>query len=186
MNISGTLNAFRVVYNPRVCMPRLMVPTFNELPVPINPNIKAVVLDKDNCFAFPHQNEVWHAYSDKWLELKKAYPGAALLMVSNTAGSSDDRDYKAAELLEKNLGIYVLRHDTKKPGCGEEVMKHFYENKIVESPEQVAVVGDRLFTDVMMANLMGSYSVWVRDGVRISSNPIVKFEKALYSMFKPS
>ena len=32
-------------------------------------------------------------------------------------------------------------------------------------PSQVAVVGDRLATDVMMANMMGSWSVWVRDGV---------------------
>jgi phosphatidylglycerophosphatase GEP4 len=26
-------------------------------------------------------------------------------------------------------------------------------------------VGDRLSTDIMMANMMGSYGVWVRDGV---------------------
>jgi phosphatidylglycerophosphatase GEP4 len=35
----------------------------------------------------------------------------------------------------------------------------------VTRPEQIAVVGDRLTTDVMMANLMGSYAVWVKDGV---------------------
>lgn len=34
-------------------MPQLTVPTFNDLPLPINSNIKAVVLDKDNCFAIP-------------------------------------------------------------------------------------------------------------------------------------
>jgi phosphatidylglycerophosphatase GEP4 len=36
----------------------------------------------------------------------------------------------------------------------------------VTRPEQIAVVGDRLSTDVMMANLMGGYGVWVRDGVQ--------------------
>jgi len=36
----------------------------------------------------------------------------------------------------------------------------------VTRPDQIAVVGDRLSTDVMMANLMGSYGVWVRDGVQ--------------------
>lgn len=36
----------------------------------------------------------------------------------------------------------------------------------VTRPEHVAVVGDRLSTDVMMANLMGGYGVWVRDGVQ--------------------
>jgi phosphatidylglycerophosphatase GEP4 len=35
----------------------------------------------------------------------------------------------------------------------------------VTRPEQVAVVGDRLSTDVVMANLMGGYGVWVKDGV---------------------
>jgi phosphatidylglycerophosphatase GEP4 len=35
----------------------------------------------------------------------------------------------------------------------------------VTSPSQIAVVGDRLSTDIMMANMMGSYGVWVRDGV---------------------
>jgi phosphatidylglycerophosphatase GEP4 len=35
----------------------------------------------------------------------------------------------------------------------------------VTRPDQIAVVGDRLSTDIMMANMMGSYGVWVRDGV---------------------
>lgn len=35
----------------------------------------------------------------------------------------------------------------------------------VTSASQIAVVGDRLFTDVMMANLMGGYGFWVKDGI---------------------
>ena len=35
----------------------------------------------------------------------------------------------------------------------------------VTSASQVAVVGDRLFTDVLMANMMGSHSIWIKDGV---------------------
>jgi phosphatidylglycerophosphatase GEP4 len=35
----------------------------------------------------------------------------------------------------------------------------------VTHPSQVAVVGDRLFTDVMMANLMGGYGFWIKDGI---------------------
>lgn len=46
-------------------------------------------------------------------------------------------------------------------------MAYFRNNKDsgVSSPQHVAIVGDRLFTDVMMANMMGSYAIWVRDGV---------------------
>lgn len=35
----------------------------------------------------------------------------------------------------------------------------------VTHPSQVCVVGDRLFTDMMMANMMGSWGLWVKDGV---------------------
>lgn len=61
----------------------------------------------------------------------------------------------------------MLPHDTKKPGCGPEIMEYFrkYPETGVTRPDQIAVVGDRLTTDVMMANMMGSYAVWVKDGV---------------------
>ena len=36
----------------------------------------------------------------------------------------------------------------------------------ITSPSQIAVVGDRLLTDVMMANMMGSYGFWIKDGVK--------------------
>ena len=39
-------------------------------------------------------------------------------------------------------------------------------------PSHIAVVGDRLFTDVMMANMMGSWSIWVRDGVEEERSPV--------------
>lgn len=61
----------------------------------------------------------------------------------------------------------MLSHASKKPGCGPDIMEYFskYPETGVTRPDQIAVVGDRLTTDVMMANLMGSYSVWIKDGV---------------------
>ena len=38
----------------------------------------------------------------------------------------------------------------------------------VSHPSQVAVVGDRLATDMLMANMAGMWGVWVRDGVEQS------------------
>lgn len=35
----------------------------------------------------------------------------------------------------------------------------------VTDSSQVAVVGDRLTTDMMLANMMGGWGFWVRDGV---------------------
>lgn len=56
---------------------------------------------------------------------------------------------------------------SQKPGCHSEIMSYFHNlpETGVTSPSQVAVVGDRLFTDVMMANMMGSHGFWIRDGV---------------------
>jgi phosphatidylglycerophosphatase GEP4 len=74
MNISGTLNVFRLVKDPALCLPQYTVSTFNHLPVPLSKafprkngekeaDIRAVILDKDNCFAVPHTNEVHKPYS---------------------------------------------------------------------------------------------------------------------------
>lgn len=61
----------------------------------------------------------------------------------------------------------MLPHNDKKPGCGAEIMEYFrnHPETGVTRPDQIAIVGDRLTTDVLMANLMGSYAVWVKDGV---------------------
>lgn len=78
-----------------------------------------------------------------------------------------DPHLKLAAAVEDSTGIYVLPHSSKKPGCGHEVMEYFQKHPEtgVTRPDQIVMVGDRLTTDVMMANLMGSYAVWVKDGV---------------------
>ncbi|KAF2138778.1 uncharacterized protein K452DRAFT_276549 [Aplosporella prunicola CBS 121167] len=174
MNLSGTLNVFKLLRDPALCLPHHSCATFNQLPVPLSKafaekggDIRAVVLDKDNCFAVPHANEVYSEYKDKFAELRKAYPGSKLLIVSNTAGTASDIKYAEADLLERNTGVKVLHHNVKKPGCRAEVLDYFRNAKDagVTSPSQIAVVGDRLFTDVMMANLMGSRGFWITEGV---------------------
>lgn len=72
LNVSASLNVFRLIANPSLCLPHHTVPTFNHLPIPLNDafvergrkvDIRAVVLDKDNCFAIPKQNEVYKPYA---------------------------------------------------------------------------------------------------------------------------
>lgn len=195
MNTSATINVFRLIYNPALCLPQATISNFNQLPLPLSsafvafPNrqkldIRAVVLDKDNCFAKPKENTVyqpyhvcgqfnemqafWYRWKEKFQALRVAYPGSRLLIVSNSAGTNDDVEGKAARLLEAATGVKVLRHSTKKPGCGPQIMEYFRNHAAdtnVTSPDQIAVVGDRLFTDVLMANMMGFWSVWIKDGV---------------------
>lgn len=70
MNLSATLNVFRLIRQPSLCLPHATVSTFNDLPVPLNkafgalnPDIRAVVLDKDNCFAVPKEHAIYQPYA---------------------------------------------------------------------------------------------------------------------------
>ncbi|THW31431.1 HAD-superfamily phosphatase [Aureobasidium pullulans] len=192
MNVSGTLSFFRLFRDPSLCLPHHTVSTFNHLPIPLSRafnkadgekkvDIRAVVLDKDNCFAVPKDNEVYKPYTERFEELRKAYPGSRLLIVSNSAGTLSDPTGAEADLLEKNTGVKVLRHNTKKPGCHSDVLSYLRNapDTGVTHASQVAIVGDRLFTDVMMANMMGSYGFWIKDGVVEEKGLFVKLERSL-------
>lgn len=75
----------------------------------------------------------------------------------------------------------VLPHSTKKPGCGDEILKYLRaqeETKDIK-PCEIAVVGDRLFTDCLMANMIGAWGVYVRDGV-VREKGFVSGEFSLY------
>ena len=71
LNITATLSLFRLITKPSLCLAQATVPTFNEVPIPLNKaferkykgvDIRAVVLDKDNCFAWPKENVVAKGY----------------------------------------------------------------------------------------------------------------------------
>ncbi|KEZ39606.1 Phosphatidylglycerophosphatase [Scedosporium apiospermum] len=179
LNLSASLNVFKLITRPYLCLPHYTVPTFADLPIPLDSvlkeqgkkaDIRAVVLDKDDCFASPDSNEARSnsIFKERFEDLKRAYPGRRLLIVSNTAGATSwDPQRKLAEAVEKETGIPVLGHSDKKPGCGSEVMEYFrqYPETGVTHPSHVAIVGDRLTTDIMMANMMGAWGFWVKDGV---------------------
>ncbi|KAI4283284.1 MAG: hypothetical protein L6R35_005222 [Caloplaca aegaea] len=189
MNVSATLNFLRLIRRPSLCLPHVTLSNFNDLPIPLSeafgplkPDIRAVVIDKDNCFAVPKENVIYKPYQilrnplqEKFHSLLTTYPSPHLLIVSNSAGTNtSDPTSTHARLLSANTGVPVFRHSTKKPGCGPQVLAHFLNapGSRVTAASQIAVVGDRLFTDVMTANLMGSWAVWVRDGVVESRNPV--------------
>ncbi|KAM3526885.1 hypothetical protein NHJ13051_003265 [Beauveria bassiana] len=177
LNLSASLNATRLLLKPSICLPHHTVSTFNDLPIPLDSvlharglkaNIRAVVLDKDDCFAYPDAKEVYGPYKNHFEKLRKAYPGRKLLVVSNTSGATTwDKNLSQAAEVERSTGVHVLPHAVKKPGCGPEIMAYFEKHPEtgVTDPSQVAVVGDRLTTDMMLANMMGGWGFWIRDGV---------------------
>lgn len=71
LNLSASLNVTRLLFKPNLCLPHHTVSNFNDLPIPLDKafeksgratNIKAVVLDKDDCFAYPDAKEVYEPY----------------------------------------------------------------------------------------------------------------------------
>ena len=78
MNISATISIFKLLRDPSLCLPHSTIPTFQHLPIPVSKafitgqqdqkpvDIRAVVLDKDNCFAEPGENEVYKPYEVTW------------------------------------------------------------------------------------------------------------------------
>ena len=182
MNLSAVFHAVKLLANPSLCLPHHTISTFDQLPIPLSSaltgstarraDIRAVVLDKDNCFAAPDADDTHASCRATLARLRRTYPGSRLLIVSNSAGAGGSAAAEAAAArLERNTGVAVLRHATPKPGCHGAVMAWLLRGEKgdgappVTSAAQVAVVGDRLLTDVMMANAMGAHAVWVREGV---------------------
>ena len=69
MNVSATLSIFKLLRDPSLCIPHSTVSTFQALPIPLtgafnhpDADIRAVVLDKDNCFALPRANTIYKPY----------------------------------------------------------------------------------------------------------------------------
>jgi phosphatidylglycerophosphatase GEP4 len=106
MNLSGTVNAFRLLYAPKLARPHVVLPHFNDLTFPLHecvrrevwrshrlavqPDIRAVVVDKDNCFARKNGLEVWPQYRDKWDKLVDEFGPRGVLIVSNTSGAAGE------------------------------------------------------------------------------------------------
>ena len=55
------------------------------------------------------------------------------------------------------MGIKVIRHKRKKPAVREDILNHF------EAREEhlVAVVGDRILSDIVMGNNFGMFTIYV-------------------------
>ena len=71
MNVSATINIFRLIKDPALCLAHCSIPSFNNLQIPVSEainkkgqdaDIQAVVLDKDDCFAKPRENTVHEPY----------------------------------------------------------------------------------------------------------------------------
>jgi Mitochondrial PGP phosphatase len=103
---------------------------------PIEPRFSVFLMSSFSCFL--------HALTQYSLKYTA--------ILSNSAGTRDDKDYRDAQFIEESLGIAVIKHEEKKPGGLNELMQHF---EGITDPATVCVVGDRILTDVVFGNLYG-------------------------------
>lgn len=98
------------------------------------------------------------------------FPPPNVLIVSNSAGSSQDAAGLAAESITHSLGAPVLRHAGMKPSYDiVNQIRHYFAclpQPILE-PKSILVIGDRIFTDIVLADRLGAFSILVtRDWTR--------------------
>ncbi|KAJ5105289.1 hypothetical protein NUU61_002636 [Penicillium alfredii] len=149
-----------------------------QTPSARTPTIRALVLDKDNTLCPPKTTTFPPKILTKLHELRTSPTSPfhatrhphSILIVSNRAGSHPAYDAEVRDLEAQlaHLCIPVFRLPAgaeKKPFCGDEVVRWFQEREVIGSAGEIAVVGDRLGTDVLMAGMMGSWSVWCKEGV---------------------
>lgn len=161
-NLQGILQSFRVLTSPRLMVPNIVVRDIRDINFEQlhKAGIIAIAFDKDNCLTKPYGLELHPPFKDAWKSCRDVYKDRVVI-VSNSAGTPDDKDGQQAQAIEHALQVNVLRHQEKKPSGGEELLKHFSGIKA----GRIAIVGDRALTDVVFGNNYGMLTILTRDVV---------------------
>lgn len=123
-----------------------------------NAGYKGAVFDKDNCLTIPYKDTLVPQLEDAWRECREAFGEGNVIIVSNSAGTKFDAGGIQAESVSYHLSVPVLRHGTLKPGysCIASIRAYFSSLRVPIFDDELVVVGDRIFTDVVMASRMRS------------------------------
>lgn len=121
-----------------------------------NAGYRGAVFDKDNCLTIPYKDTLVPQLKDAWRGCREAFGEGNVIIVSNSAGTKYDAGGIQAESVSYHLSVPVLRHDTLKPGysCIASIRSYFSSLSVPISDDELVIVGDRIFTDVIMANRM--------------------------------
>jgi phosphatidylglycerophosphatase GEP4 len=158
LNTKALLTLASVVRRPGLMVPQVSVRTVSELnytALRVESGIQAVIFDKDHTLTAPYANQLHPLAVLGLRSCLQVFGRERVAILSNSAGTNDDVDFRDAVELEEALGIPVIRHAEKKPGGLQEVLAHFG----LTDPATICVVGDRLLTDIVFGNLHGMLTV---------------------------
>ncbi|RAL38915.1 hypothetical protein DM860_015276 [Cuscuta australis] len=129
---------------------------------------EGVVFDKDNSITAPYSLRLWPPLRSS-IDQCKALFGDNIAVLSNSAGLIEyDPGFRNARILERAIGIKVIRHKVKKPaGTAEEIERLFG----CESSKLI-MVGDRPFTDIVYGNRNGFLTV-LTEPLSLAEEPFI-------------
>ena len=107
------------------------------------------------------------------VKLMSEFPDS-IAILSNSAGTPDDTNFQEAIAIEEQLGIPVIKHHLKKPAGLEETLAFFQLE-----PCELAVVGDRLLTDVVFGNLHGMYTIHTQILTTNNDNKVAQLVRSI-------
>ncbi|CAG8494227.1 6792_t:CDS:2, partial [Ambispora leptoticha] len=172
LNLQSLRYIFVALRNPHLLVPHVLVSDIREVDfVQLKKaGVQAVAFDKDNTLTAPYQDSLYPLYEKAWSSCKENFGSDNIVIVSNSAGTPDDPDFKSANKIERALGVKVLKHKVKKPGDGESLISHFNKNKEDTCTNKnhknaIVIIGDRLFTDVLYGNMNGMLTILVKNVV---------------------
>ncbi|KAF4563179.1 hypothetical protein EYR40_007110 [Pleurotus pulmonarius] len=158
LNIPGLLAPAQLLFKPRLVLPAVIVPDIRSIDfVQLRKaGYRGAVFDKDNCLTIPHRDTLVPELKDAWQECKRTFGNGNVLIVSNSAGTYLDAGEIQAESVSHHLGVPVLKHGSFKPAysCINSIRTYFSSLEKPISDHELIVVGDRIMTDVVMANRM--------------------------------
>ena len=161
INTKALITLASVVRRPFLASPHIHVETISQInyqSMRDHCGIKAIIFDKDNTITAPYALNIHEKAAFGLSQALDVFGHDNVAILSNSAGTKDDKGYQDAIQIERELGINVIRHDEKKPGGLKEVLEHF-KDQGVEDASQLCMVGDRLLTDVVFGNLYGMLTI---------------------------
>ncbi|TFL07120.1 mitochondrial PGP phosphatase-domain-containing protein [Pterulicium gracile] len=158
LNIPGLIVPFQLLFYPRLALPAVVVKDIRQLDWAAlkAAGYRGAVFDKDNCLTIPHNDTLVPQLQDAWSDCLHTFGPGNVLIVSNSAGTHLDPGGIQAESVSYHLRVPVLTHRSLKPAytCITSIRTYFASLASPIRDGELIVVGDRIFTDIIMANRM--------------------------------
>ncbi|EJD04352.1 uncharacterized protein FOMMEDRAFT_140336 [Fomitiporia mediterranea MF3/22] len=163
LNVPGLLAPFQLLFRPYLVLPSVVIKDLRCLDFCAlhRAGYRGAVIDKDNCLTLPYEDKLVPELNVAWEECKNVFGAENILIVSNSAGTYLDPGGIEAESVSFHLGVPVLRHNTLKPGyaCISAIRAYFASLPTPVPDNALVIVGDRIFTDVVLANRIRPYNL---------------------------